>query len=250
VWEGGGARSGGEEFGLSEVEVYAMWQAKFLKAFDVKDDIAERKDNGGVIEERHGSSKGTLVVIAWGGEEALTGTGKKFGLEGAEDFVKDQASEKRAKGATLGETFVLEEEGPGAAVVEVPTVVGRAVDDVEEREELGKVGEKGLAAGVSGARVKHVDDVKCEEEAGVVLGSGDVTGDQEVEEMGNGIDAALNRNAKLASGEEVGSKRGAEVRHDDGACDTTPAGADTDGPKFERVQWVFLKGKEVVCAKG
>jgi hypothetical protein len=150
----------------------------------------------------------------------------------------------------LCKAFILEEELPLTAAVEIPTVVSGAVNNVEEREELGEMGVNGLPAGVPGTGIKHVDNIKGKKEAGVVLRTGDVAGDEEVEEIGNGVNTAIDGDTKLASGEKVGGERGAEVGHDYGASDAAAAGADADRAEFHGVGFVFLEREEVVCSEG
>ena len=106
----------------------------------------------------------------------MTGAGLEFRLKGAEDFVEDKACEKGAERASLSKPFPLEEELPLAMVVEIPAVVGRTVDDIEKREELGEVGVDSLMARVARAGIEHVDDVKGKKEAGLVLRVVDVVG--------------------------------------------------------------------------
>ena len=170
----------------------------------------------------------------------------EFIEEGREDLVKDKATKEGAKGAALGKAFMLGEVGPGAVRRDEPAGVGGVVDQVEEGEDLGEVGAEHGAAGVTGAGVEHVDDVKGEEDAGLVSGVREVTIDKEVEEVGDGVKAAIDADAKLAGREEEGSKVRAEVREKDGGGEATPGGADPKGTEFEGVGRVFMEGKEVV----
>jgi hypothetical protein len=74
-----------------------MGGAEGRETFEVEHDVAEGEDSGGVIKEGHGCGFGTLVVVAWGSEEALLGAKVKLVREGAKDgFQKDKAGEEGA----------------------------------------------------------------------------------------------------------------------------------------------------------
>jgi hypothetical protein len=53
-----------------------------------------------------------------------------------------------------------------------PAVVGGLVKEVEEREEVGKVRMDGIATGDARTDIEHVDNVKGNEEAGLLVGWG------------------------------------------------------------------------------
>jgi hypothetical protein len=74
----------------------------------------------------------------------------------------------------------------------------------------------------------------------LVSGVIDVTSGEEVEEVGDGFDAAADGDAKLAVGEEVGGKVGAEVGHDDGSGEAAPSRSNTNGAEFEGVGRIFM----------
>jgi hypothetical protein len=55
--------------------------------FNVKSNITEGEDGGGVIKKSHEGREGALIVIAWVSEEALVGASLEFGLEGMKDLL-------------------------------------------------------------------------------------------------------------------------------------------------------------------
>ena len=85
------------------------------------------------------------------------------------------------------------------------------VKKVEEGEDLGEVGVEHGVAGVARAVVEHVNNVKSQEDAGLVGRVGEVVIDEEVEEVGESAKAAINVNAELAGREEEGGKVRAEM---------------------------------------
>ena len=68
----------------------------------------------------------------------------------------------------MGKAFVLEEEGPLVVMGNVPAVVGRLVKEIEEGEEVWKVRADGIVTGGAGTGIEHVDNVKGNEEAGLL----------------------------------------------------------------------------------
>ena len=212
--------------GFGEVEGDAMGLAEGGKAFKEEREVDKGEGGGDVVDVRHGGSEGAKAVVTRGGEEASVGSAFEFVEEGREDLVENKATKEGAKGAALGKAFMLGEVGPGAVRRDEPAGVGGVVDQVEEGEDLGEVGAEHGAAGVTGAGVEHVDDVEGEEDAGLVSGVREVTIDKEVEEVGDGVKAAIDADAKLAGREEEGSKVRAEVREKDGGGEATPGGAD------------------------
>ena len=149
----------------------------------------------------------------------------------------------------MGEAFMLREVGPGAVRGDVSAGVGGVVDEVEEGDNLGEVGAEHRATGVMGAGVEHVDDVKGQEDTGLMGGVREVAVDEKVEEVSDGVQAAVDADAKLASGEEEGSEVRAEMGQEDGGGEAMPGCADAEGVEFEGVVGVFVESEEVVGAE-
>ena len=82
--------------------------------------------------------------------------------------------------------------------------------------------------------------IQGEEDPGLGGGVREMARDQELKEVGDGVDATINGDAKLADREEEGSELGAEVAHDEGSYDTTPGGADADGVELEGVRGILV----------
>ena len=70
--------------------------------------------------------------------------------------------------------------------------------------------------------------------------------DKEVEEVGDGVKAAIDANAKLASREEEGSEVRAEMGEEDGGGEAMPGCANAKWAEFAGIGRVFVKGEEVV----
>jgi hypothetical protein len=183
-----------------------------------------------------------LSIIAGGSEQSELGSGKEFGLEGAEDFIKDQRGEERAEGASLGESFPLEEGVPLALVADVPASIVGAVNEVEEGEQGGKVEADGVATSVTGACIEHIDDVQGNEDSRLLMGVCNIPTDEEVEEVGDGVNATVNGYAKLTGRVEAGGKAGTVVCHNNRPRYAPPCGANADGTEFCRVRRVLVEG--------
>ena len=92
-------------------------------------------------------------------EEAGVGAKFKFRVEWAEDLVEDKGGKEWAEGTSLGKAFILEEERPLTVMSDVPAVVSRLVEEIEEGKEVREVRMEGIATGGSRACIKHVDNV-------------------------------------------------------------------------------------------
>jgi hypothetical protein len=75
---------------------------------------------------------------------------KGAAVEVSDDFMEDKAGREGAKGAALGEPFLLEEQGgPGGIFGAEPAGVGRVIEHVTEGDE---VAEGRMVAGDRAAR--------------------------------------------------------------------------------------------------
>ena len=71
---------------------------------------------------------GALTIITWGTRlEACGGTKGKFGIEGFEELVEDEAGKHGGKRVTLREAFLLEKKIGGAIGAGEVTSVGGAI---------------------------------------------------------------------------------------------------------------------------
>jgi hypothetical protein len=127
--DGGGGGEGGEQFGLGPIEDNAEAAAAERKLSDIPRKVDEGKENGGVVKVGRGSTEGTEAVIVRKGEGKPSGSamGERL-VEFEKEDVEDEAGEDYAKGAALGETFVLGEGGERAVRGEVVAGVGRGVE--------------------------------------------------------------------------------------------------------------------------
>ena len=139
-----------------------------------------------------------------------------------------------------------EEVGPHPVGSDEPAGVSSVVDEIKEGEDLGEVGTEHEAARVTGAGVEHVDNAKGQEDMGLVRGVREVAVDKEMEKVGDGVKAAINANAKLASRKEEGSKVRAEVGKEDGSRETMLSSADAKQMEFVGISGVLVEGQEVV----
>jgi hypothetical protein len=85
-------------------------------------------------------------------------------------------------------------------MIDVPTLVVRVTDSVEEREKGGEVLRNGRMTGFTGARIEHVDDIEGDKDSGLKKRAFDVSIHKDSGEMSDGVDATRDSNPELAKG--------------------------------------------------